>query len=532
MGKRISILFFITAAMLCGLTLRIISINAGDYARTASYSNSKTIVVDTSRGCIYDCNLEPLVKTQDEYAIAVKPTPAGLNSVSSYISKERLAALREELSLGNPALIRTSQEPDEGTDIKVVKYKRRYSDDQLAVHLIGYLDADGNGVTGIESSYDEYLSEDTGKLRAAFYVDAMGRNLGGAEIDILDDGYGTRKGVALTIDSKVQRALEEAMDECFINSGCAVAMDPDTGEIKAMVSRPTYNQFDIAGSMKASDSPLLNKALGSYSVGSTFKVIVSAAAIESDPLCYNNKFNCTGSITESGTVFNCFQQSVHGEETMCDALIHSCNTYFIDLSVKLGAGEILTLAERLGFGKGTALCKDIVSKEGNLPDINEFVSSADSANLGFGQGSLLATPIQIASAFSCVANGGYSVNASLLKGYVDEDGNLKESGSSRKGARVLRKGTCDALKEMLEQVVKVNEKALPKKVSAAGKTATAQTGQYRDDKEICNSWFAGWYPADKPELVIVIMKEYGVSGNADCAPVFKKTVDSLTMENN
>lgn len=532
MQKRIVILFLILSLSLCVMSLRILSVDAGDYAKTASYSNSKSILITESRGTIYDCNLEPIVNTQDEYAIAVKPTARGLDSVAAYVGSERLSILRDELSKGNPGLVRVPGEVSSGKDIKVVAYKRRYADRQYATHLIGYLDTEGQGVTGLEKSYNAYLSENTGALRAAFYVDARGRNLGGADIDILDDGYSTQRGVVLSIDLKIQKAIEEAIDQYAWDSGCAVAMDPNTGEIKAMVSRPDYNQYNISESMKAKNSPLVNKALEAYSVGSTFKVIVSAAALEEDMAYEDSLYTCTG-VTKAGNQdFSCYEKTVHGEISMQDALTHSCNTYFIDIARKLGATKIVDTAGKLGFGKKFVLADGIVSKSGNLPLATEFDSPASVANLGFGQGKLLATPLQLATAYSAVANGGIYVEPWLFKGYIDDSGNFSQNYNTGNKKRVLTPSTCSRLRALLTVSVEENAKAKPEKVTAAGKTATAQTGQYIGGKEICHSWFAGWYPAENPKLVIVIMKERGNTGSSDCAPVFKNIVDSLTTHSN
>lgn len=530
MGKRIVVLFFIVTAALCGLSVRIISVNAGEFAKTAAYSNSRTIPVATSRGIIYDCNMERMVSSQDEYAVAVKPTAQGLNSVSGYMGEEKMREVRADLAKGNPVLLRLSQRPECGQDTQVIAYKRRYSDKQLAKHLVGYLDAEGNGVTGIEKSFNDYLSDDAGTLKAAFYVDALGRNLKGAEIEVIDDGYSSEKGIVLTIDLRVQKALEDAMDSCFINSGCAVAVDPKTGAVRAMVSRPNYDQLDVAASLKSENSPLVNKALMAYSVGSTFKVVVSAAALEEGPLSKERSFDCKGVINVGGKDFGCYGRTAHGNVSMNEALIHSCNTYFISLAEELGSYKILQTAKKMGFGTQFTLCKNVVSREGKLPASAEVSSEIDTANLGFGQGSLLATPLQLASAFSTIANGGYFTEPSLIMGYVDESGSFTQTRTSVARKRVLRSGTCKSLSDMLQNVVLESPNTKPERVTAAGKTATAQTGQFDSDREICHSWFAGWYPVSNPELVIVIMKENGASGNADCAPVFKKVVDTLTTE--
>lgn len=538
MQKRIVILFFLTVGSLCALTFKIISINAGDYAEVATYNNSKSLQIVESRGTIYDTNLEPMVNVEDEYAVAMKPTSIALSSVEEYVGAERMAILREELAQGLPVLLRVPQRIEGGDDIRVVSYKRRYADEQYATHLIGYIDGDGVGVSGLEKSYDDYLSEASGSLRAVFYVDALGRNLGGAEIDILEDGYNLTRGVVLTIDMNVQRVIEDTLERYGWESGSAVAMDPNTGEIKAMVSAPDYDPNNVADSLEAEGSPLLNKALQAYSVGSTFKVVVAAAALEEDSAYAEFKRNCSGSVMCGDTEFKCFDGTVHGEQTMKDALVHSCNTYFIELAREIGAKKIIATAEKMGFGKQNLLASGITAKSGSLPDAESVDTLGELANLGFGQGGLLATPVQLATSFASVANGGTYVVPYLFRGYVDDDGDFSETSESRSarsvgtlgGTRIISRNTSVTLSSMLASAVAENERIRSEKVTAAGKTATAQTGQFVDGVEVCHTWFAGWYPADNPELVIVLMKESGVTGVSDCGPVFKNIVDSLTSD--
>lgn len=538
MHKRIVVLFFLTVGSLCALTFKIISINAGDYAEVATYNNSKSLKIAESRGTVYDTNLEPMVNVQDEYAVAMKPTSIALSSVEEYVGAERMAILREELAQGLPVLLRVPQKVDGGDDIRVVRYKRRYADEQYATHLIGYIDGDGVGVSGIEKSYDDYLSEAKGSLRAVFYVDALGRNLGGAEIDILEDGYNLTRGVVLTVDMNVQRVVEDMLERYAWESGCAVAMDPNTGEIKAMVSVPEYDPNNVADSLKSEGSPLLNKALQAYSVGSTFKVVVAAAALEEDSSYADFKINCTGSLMCGDTEFKCFDGTAHGEITMREALVHSCNTYFIELAREIGANKIISTAEKMGFGKQNLLALGITAKSGSLPSAESIDTLGELANLGFGQGGLLATPVQLAAAFASVANGGTYVTPYLFRGYVDDDGDFSETSESRSarsvgvlgGTRIISKNTALTLSSMLTSAVSENERIRSETVTAAGKTATAQSGQFVDGEEVCHTWFAGWYPSKDPELVIVLMKESGVTGVSDCGPVFKNIVDSLTSD--
>lgn len=533
MSKRIIVAFSICMVMLCGLSLRLLSVGVGGTKAVGSYNNSRTIKIATMRGNIFDCNMEPMVNSQTDYVALLKPTPAALHSIEPYVGAERMADLAQKASRGVPILQNLPQGAEPGKDMKIAEYTRRYSDKQYAVHLIGYINGDGEGVSGLEKAYNDYLSENGGVLRAAFYVDARGRNLQGLEPEVISEGYEPSAGLVLTIDMNVQRAIEDNLDRFGWESGCAVAVDPKNGEIKAMVSRPNYDPSNVAVSLHAADSPLLNKTLQPFAVGSTFKAIVAAAALENDSLSYEFVDTCTGKKAVSGSEFGCFQKAAHGEQNMEQALVNSCNTYFITLGLNVGAEKVLNLSKTMGFGQAFSLAPGLVSRSGNLPKVREVEKDGAFANLCFGQGTLLATPLQMATAFGAIANGGYRIDPYLLKGFATEGMDISLTGAASRNVasrrtRVLSPVTAGALSDMLVEVVGANEKAKPSAVTAAGKTATAQTGQYKYGEEICHTWFAGWYPAKSPELVIVLMKESGITGSVDCGPVFKNIVDDLT----
>ena len=533
MNKRVLVIFALCVLSLGLLSLRILSIDAGEYAEVGVYKSSRRMEISRTRGRIYDRNMEPMVNNTELSALVMKPTISALNYVKPYVGTEKLSDLRTSFGAGSPCVMKLPTRIFEKSvgDVRVVEYKRRYADKQYCTHLIGYLDSSGSGVSGIEKCYNSYLNENSGILSAAFYVDAKGRDLSGLDLEIIDDNYDTSAGVALTIDMKVQKAVENSLDRYGIDSGCAVAMDPKTGAIRAMASRPNFNPMDVASSLKEKNSPLVNKTLSAYSVGSTFKVVVAAAALEKSLENGNLAYTCTGGVDVFGTKISCFGGVSHGVLNMEEALVNSCNSYFINLINYIGAEDVLEMAKKMGYGEPFLLASGLVSSAGNLPSLETLSSPVAQANLGFGQGELLATPIQIATAFSAIANGGYFVSPYVYFGLVSSNMELSVNPSLtndvKEKKRIMSTTTSESLKNMLFSVVEKNEKGKPENTNACGKTATAETGQIINGKNVCHTWFAGWFPVDEPQLVIVIMKENGTTGISDCAPVFKNIVDTL-----
>lgn len=531
MNKRVITLFCVLVFSLGGLILRFASINTKDYAQSAARGNTRSITVDHSRGIIYDCNMNPITNSSPKYYLAIKPTSTALAGLNKMLPEEELKELAKNLSDGKPMLINLQKKVLAPKDTKLITVMQRYSDEQIASHIIGHLDSTGKGATGLEKSFDAYLSKNSGNLTAAFTVDAKGRLLTGSEIELRDADYDNCQGVVLTIDSKLQRITEHALDENGIACGCAVIVEIGTGEIKAMTSRPTFNPNNLGVSLNDSNSPFINRCIMQYSVGSSFKAIVSASAIENDKISTTNRYTCTGSTQRSGTTFSCFNGVGHGDIDMQQALSKSCNTYFIDLANKMNMAKLIKMANNMGLARGITLAEGIEADAGNLPLASALNSEAAVANFAFGQGELLATPLQMASAFATIASDGYYTEPFLIKALVDEEGKITREYKSKSGNRAMSMVTAKKVSSMLKQVVDENEKAKPKNTTACGKTATAQSGRYQNGVEICHSWFVGYFPAERPRYAVAIMKEFGTSGSSDCAPVFKEIAEKVTSLN-
>ena len=209
------------------------------------------------------------------------------------------------------------------------------------------------------------------------------------------------------------------------------------------------------------------------------------------------------------------------------ALEQSCNPYFIALGREIGDESILTMAEHMGFGRGSDFAEGLSASAGNLP--KAAASPLELANLSFGQGELLATPLQIAAMVSSIANGGYQVEAQLLLGWT-EDGSVPQAAEQAK-ERILSERTAKRLQHDMIQVVEEGSgtNAKPSAGGAGGKTASAQTGRYTEEEEIVHAWFAGFYPADEPRYSIVVLAEGMESGGTYAAPVFRRICEQIMV---
>ena len=221
-------------------------------------------------------------------------------------------------------------------------------------------------------------------------------------------------------------------------------------------------------------------------------------------------------------------------ENMEKALEISCNPYFINLALEIGGEKILETAKNLGFGSPSDFGEGFSSSGGNLPAKGELYSETVLASFAFGQGKLLATPIQLAVLSSAIANGGKAVTPKIVLGTYDKGGNFSETPEYSLNP-VMSAKTAKILKGMMINVVENGSgaNAKPKNGGAGGKTASAQTGQFNENgEEIIHAWFVGFYPSENPEFAVAVFAEGMESGGDFAAPVFKKICDGIDLLNN
>jgi penicillin-binding protein 2 len=380
---------------------------------------------------------------------------------------------------------------------------------------------------GIEKYYDTFLSSKSGSLSLKYHCDALGRVLNGEPTEVYNDNYNSNSGIVLTIDKDIQKILENALINHNISVGCGIVLDTKTSEILACASLPEIDRSNLEETLKNENSPFINRAFSAYSVGSVFKIVTAASALENTK--ENLIYKCNGSIIKSDNMFNCNKKDGHGQMDLKSALTYSCNPFFIELACNVGGENLLKTANSLGFNQSTNFGNGYFTDKGNLPKPEELNSDASIGNLGFGQGSLLATPLQIANCYATIANGGYYNQPTLINGFIDE-AEIFSDIKKQTSKRVLKTETCDILKEYLLNVVVTGtgKPAFTSLFLSCGKTATAESGQYdKNGAEISHSWYVGFFPYENPQYVICIMKENGISGSSDCAPVFKEVAEGI-----
>ena len=526
MHKRVAISFFAMTAVFGLLIVNIaLIIFNSEISISAQSKNTRSVVLSTSRGMIYDCNMKRLVNNSAEYLTVCLPTTDAFNTISQNVTDEEKEKIYNNMASGKASILTTVQIYNE-PHLKSIRITNRYSHNQLCAHLIGHLDENGEGAMGLEKVYNSYLSQQSGELRAVWSVDALNHILYGEEITTENNGYLSPAGIQLTIDSDIQKIAENLLAEFEIYEGAIVVMDSETAEILACASVPEFDPLDLSSALNNPNSPFINRATTPYSVGSVFKPFLATVAIENN---IDLTHNCTGSIEINGTNFHCSDSTAHGTVDMTQAMEVSCNTYFIALGQKIGSENLLSLCGDFGLGKSAELADNMYLKSGQLPSSNNITSPQAFANLCFGQGELLISPVQMATAYCVFANGGYYRPPTLMKGIIDKNGHTIQKVRLPESYRIISESSAEEIDTILESVVTNGNaiKAFSEFAECHGKTATAQSGWYEDGIEINHTWFCGYFTANNKKYVGVVFKEDGISGSVDCAPVFKELAESI-----
>ena len=525
MKKRV-LSFMLTINMLFLLLTGRLFILSSPTEKASAQQGIRVKDIDTSRGNIYDRNLVPFTNATTSFVACIKPTSSALQTLHRYGEDADTLSLIADgkfvfKKVDNVDIFQNCE------DIHCLPIYERCSDSTL-IHVLGYTDSTNTGVCGIEKYFNEELINTGGALSVAYYTDANGRMLTDEPAEIRDNGYYTKSGIALTIDKKMQSILEVAMKNGNIEKGAGIVLDTKTNEILACASFPDYDRNNIENTLNDIEAPFINRAFSQFPVGSVFKVVTSAAAIENGVQL--RQYNCNGKITLNGNTFNCSKLEGHGEIDFTTALAKSCNPYFIDIGVKAGAKSIIKLSKKLHLGESIDFGNGYTTDSGILPQPEEFVSNADTGNLAFGQGRLSATPLQIAAIFSCIANSGYYIKPSLILGTVDNSRKLIETENDKLKEKIISTEACNIIKTALSKTVSegTGTAAQSSLYTCCTKTATAQSGQYDEyGNEIKFCWFVGFFPKENPQYTICIMKEQGSSGGSDCGPVFKEIAENI-----
>jgi Cell division protein FtsI/penicillin-binding protein 2 len=513
------------------LTTRLFVLSRGNLAQEIlSGQYTRKYEIASFRGFLYDRNKTPIEGQQTGYVAFVNPSKVkssvgyASSLLSAYTDTVSESELYDMIQNGVPFKLSVKEEIQNEWVKSFPLYER--GKDTAVKHILGYINADGVGASGLEKVYNQLLSGRlSGTVYARYEANAKKTALNGEEPVICDDGYSQKNGIVLTIDKDLQTKTEEIADR-YVGSGAIVVSDITNGEILATVSRPAYDSNNIGKYLSSGGGEFLNRALCAFTPGSIFKIIVAASALETDSNLYQFQYDCTGKINVAGEIFHCHKTDGHGVMNMKEAFANSCNTYFITLAQKTGYAKILEMARRIGIENKIDL-DGLPCQSGSLPN-NSVVPPALVANTAIGQGSILLTPLEATKMISAAATG--KVNEpSLVKSMIING--TEEPCEKKEPTVVWGEDITAKLKEMISACVEngTGVKAKPKIGFAGGKTATAQTGQMKNGVEMTNLWFAGVYPQENPSYAIVVLCDANgnVEGPRSPQDAFREICDYL-----
>lgn len=540
MFKRIRIMLFIFLAIFACLVTRLFYVQvmgSGNLAKEASAQRVNKTRIESCRGDFVDKNGIKLTGRTPKISVILKPAELrGQKQVIEQLcqvlgldeaeTKEKIQRMNTPISVEIDPETKAVLSSMNINGIAFVNSLSRYNTDTKAKHLLGYLnEVDNVGSNGLEKLFEKtlnYGAEDS----IAVINDGSSELLSGLGYRIIkaEEKKNSKLDIKLTLDYHIQDIVEKALDSRGL-TGAVVVEDIRTGDVVALCSKPDFDPNDIEMYLTNNKRPLYNRAVAQYNIGSVYKLVDLAALFEIQP-DYNMVFSCPGYIQIGDTEFKCssYEKGGHGTIDMNSALAKSCNAYFINMSLDLGADPILSMSKSLGLGENTGLSKQgIAEAKGLIPPITSLKNPGDVANLSIGQGDILATPVQVADMIATIANGGIKNNVNVVDSIVNSKGDKVRDLRNIGSTRVFSKYTADRIMTLMEGVVSngTGTKAnMDQYGGAGGKTGSAETGQYVDGVKIIQAWFAGYFPAKTPKYAVAVFIEDGKSGGEAAAPVF------------
>ena len=420
-------------------------------------------------------------------------------------------------------------------------YKRVYTYDTLGSTVIGFTGGDNQGIIGLEVKYDSYLQGTSGKILTL--TDARGVEIEGAGESRLDpvDGNDLYISMDYNVQMYAQQAAEKVMEEKQADSVSAIVMNPQNGEILAMVNVPEFDLNDpytlnIEQTSQLSQEEkqnLLNQMWrnaclnDTYEPGSTFKIITASAALEEGVVSLSDNFFCPGYKVVEDRRIRCHKTTGHGSETFTQAIENSCNPVFIELGLRLGVDHFYKYFKQFGLLKKTNI--DLPGEAATIMHDPANMGQVELATVSFGQ-SFQITPIQLATTVSSLINGGTRVTPHFGVAVKDKEGNVVETFQYETTEGIVSATTSETMRNLLEKVVSEGggKNAYIEGYSIGGKTATSQTLPRSEHKYI--SSFIGFTPAEDPKVLamLVIRNPQGIYyGGTIAAPVVKEIFENI-----
>lgn len=580
--KRLLALLFVYTAFVFALVIRFFWLqiwNGHEYQQASSRQQYQSQIINSNRGEILDRNGSKLAVNLPVVTIVADPSQMENSPVEAGKVAEALSNI---LSLNKDEVLKKLQQPDSlyqiikrkvdkevgdkvkqwATENKVPgiyleqDIKRYYPGKTLASHVIGFTGIDNQGLSGLESTMEQYLK---GLPGFSFEeVDALGRTIpiknwqNSIEVQ---DGF----NIVSTIDENIQGFAEKALDKAIkdynvLGGGTAIVMDPRNGDILAMVSKPDYdlnNPYAIPPGIgeaewnnmssddktkKLQETVWRDKAINiTYEPGSTFKAISAAAYLEEGIVGAETEV-IDEPIKVAGWTINCSYAPGHGRETFREAMYNSCNPVFVKMAQALGIEKFYKYMTAFGFNEKTSI--ELPGEAGSI--IHKKPTEIDMATASFGQ-SFQVTPIQMAASLSAIANGGKLLKPRLVKELTDSHGNVVKKFEPEVVRTVISKQTSETLLSLLEGVVAkgTGTHAYVKGYRVAGKTGTSQTvenGIRSEERYIAS--FAAVAPADDPVLCVLVVLDHpsenshsgGIVAGPATASIIKESLEYLGIE--
>ena len=557
--KKILVVFLCAVVIILGLIGRLVYFMVFDaeyYQELAEDLHEREREIKAARGEIVDRNGVVLATNKTVCTISVVHSqiedPELVTEVlASELGLEQGAVRKKVEKVSSMEKIKTNVEKETGDrirnyDLAGVKvdedYRRYYPYDELASKVLGFTGGDNQGIIGLEVKYEEYLKGTNGTILTT--TDARGIELDGVAEDRIEPAAG--ETLQVTLDYNIQAYCEQAalkvMEEKQADSVSILLMNPQNGEIYAMVNVPEFNlnePYELNTGVDGetlSDEDLqdqLNQMWrngcinDTYEPGSTFKIITSSACLEEGVVSLDDTFMCPGYRIVEDRKIRCHKVGGHGSETFVQGIQNSCNPVFIDIGLRLGADKFYDYFEKFGLLSLTNV--DLPGEAGTIMHKKEDIGTVELATMTFGQ-SFQITPIQLATTVSSIVNGGRRITPHLGMAVLGSGGETVEEFEYEVRGGIVSEETSETMRALLKSVVEEGsgKNGYIEGYSIGGKTATSQTLPRSANRYI--SSFLAFAPAEEPRVlgIVVIHDPQGVYyGGTIAAPVLRDIYDNV-----
>lgn len=522
--ERIKITFLVMLILFIFIILRVFYIQVFDYKKLNEYASdlwSRDLPIEANRGLILDRNGVVLADNLTTTSLVLIPNQikekekateelAKILNVS-YAEMKKHVYKKTSIERVHPEGRRLSYDIAEKiSNLKlegvylVKEAKRYYPYGNLLSHSLGYVGIDNQGLSGLELEYDKYLTGKSGAIK--YFSDAKGNKLNVSDVYVEpQDGMNLYLTIDINIQKSIERELDNIVDMFSPDMALAVVMNPKTGEILGMGSRPDYNP----NTYQKYSQDVLSRNLpvwSSYEPGSTFKIITMATSVEEKIIdIENDHFYDSGSVNVDGSVLKCWKAGGHGDQTFLQVLQNSCNPGFVKLGQTLGKERLFSYIKKFGFGEKTGV--DLNGEGQGILFPLDKVGNVELSTTAFGQG-VSVTPIQQVTAVSAVVNGGYLYKPYIVKSIAEKETNsIIQETSKTLVRKVISSETSTIMRHALESVVAKGggKAAYIEGYRIGGKTGTAQKvndGRYMVGNYIMS--FMSIVPSNDPEAVFYL----------------------------